>query len=191
MAFRTTDMSDLADELLGVPATRRGSLQQRPMPGPAPGVEPRPGPIAFTILGAPVSHKNGYHVVTLGRGSEKERTAIVKSKEALAYERDALRQIPPAARLRLEGPVAIAVRLFYETERPDMDESLILDVLQDRWDRAHGPHAGEKKRNLVQAGVYRNDRQIVEKHVTKAVDARNPRAEITVQALSAKQQPLL
>ncbi len=58
--------------------------------------------IAFTILGQPCSKANSRRIVTLNRGEEDQRAAVVKSKEALAYERDALRQIPAAARQRLE-----------------------------------------------------------------------------------------
>jgi Holliday junction resolvase RusA-like endonuclease len=172
---------DLADELLG-PAQRAAERAAEQLPRWWTTIGE---PISFTILGAPVPHKNGYHIVTIGN-----HPAIVKSKEALSYERDALLQIPPQFRLRLEVPVAATLRIWYATERPDLDESLILDVLQDRWDRKHGPYAGSNKRQLVQAGVYRNDRQVREKHVFHGVDARNPRAEITIQPLIAQQTPL-
>src|SRR5690606_37803242 len=95
------------------------------------------------------------------------------------YERDALRQIPPAARRRLEGPVRMTIRIWYASERPDLDESLILDVLQDRWQR----NKATGERVLVQAGVYRNDRCVREKHVYHAIDRANPRAEIEIEPL--------
>ncbi len=139
--------------------------------------------VRLTILGQPVSHKNGYHIVTLGKGANAV-PRIVKSKEALVWERDALRQIPPAARQRIEGPVRVTVRCFYANERPDLDESLVLDVLQDR---LHGKGA---ERAMVQAGVYRNDRQVREKHVYHGIDAREPRVEILVEALQAQQVDL-
>lgn len=165
-------MNDLADELLGsIPTGKAVST---------------PGPVRFTIIGAPVSHKNGYHVVTIGK-----RPAIVKSKEALHYERDALLQIPVAARIRLEGPVRVTLMIWYASERPDLDESLILDVMQDRWKPAHGPHKGEKQRALVQHGVYRNDRQVREKHVYHRIDRANPRVDVTVEPLQPQQVDLL
>jgi Holliday junction resolvase RusA-like endonuclease len=43
---------------------------------------------------------------------------------------------------------------------------------------------------LVQAGVYRNDRQVREKHITHGIDVHNPRAVITVQPLHAQQVAL-
>ena len=142
--------------------------------------------ISFTIRGQPCSKANRRRIVTLNRGEEDQRVAVVKSKEALAYERDALRQIPAAARKRLEGPVAVTIRIFYASERPDLDESIILDCLQDRFHRlnAKGP------RVLLQAGVYRNDRQVREKHIFHAIDHGNPRAEITVVALTPQQPGL-
>lgn len=135
--------------------------------------------IAFTILGEPASKANSRKVVKFG-----ERTAMVKSTKALGYERDALRQIPPAYRLQIEGPVRVTMRIYYATERPDLDESLILDVLQDR-------HKGKgDERQIVQRGVYRNDRQVREKHVYHAIDRRNPRTEIEIETMEM-QQPAL
>jgi len=179
-------VEDLATELLGPPRAAEQSIPSLPLWWAATGT-----PIRFTILGQPCSKANSRKIVTIGRGKQDERVAVVKSRQALAYERDALRQIPPAARMRLEGPVAVTVRIFYATELPDLDESLVLDVLQDRWDRKHGPHAGANKRQLLQPGVYRNDRQVRQKHVFHGIDRANPRAEIEVQPLVAQQAPLL
>ena len=136
--------------------------------------------IRLVILGQVVGHKNSYHIVTI-----KGRPAVVKSKDALAYERDALRQIPPSARQRLEGPVRVTLRLYYATERPDLDESMVLDVLQDRF-KGKG-----EQRELVQKGVYRNDRQVREKHVHHLIDRANPRTEVEVEPLVMQQPDLL
>jgi hypothetical protein len=43
----------------------------------------------------------------------------------------------------------------------------------------------------VQKGVYRNDRQVREKHVYHAIDRANPRAEIEVEPLEAQQVELI
>jgi len=128
--------------------------------------------IALTILGEPASKANQRKLVSFG-----SRPALIKSSKALAYERDALRQIPPAARQRLDGPVRATIRVYYATQRPDLDESLILDVLQDRYT---GKGA---ERVLIQAGVYRNDRQVRERHVYHAIDKANPRAEIVIEPI--------
>lgn len=138
--------------------------------------------IALTILGQPCSKANSRQLVYLG-----DRMASVKSKVALAYERAALQQIPAPARARLVGPVRVTLRLFYKTELSDMDESLLLDVMQDQWAR---PRKGAP-RVLVQKGVYRNDRQVRERHVFHGIDRANPRAEVLVEPLQAQQVDML
>jgi Holliday junction resolvase RusA-like endonuclease len=139
--------------------------------------------IRFTILGQPCSKANRRQIVTIAG-----RPSSIKSKEALAYERDALKQIPPAARVQLQGPVKVTLRIFYASERPDLDESIVLDVLQDRF-KGKGD-----ARTLIQRGVYVNDRQVREKHVFHAIDKRNPRCEVEVEPLERElfePEPLL
>lgn len=135
--------------------------------------------IRFTILGEPASKANQRRVVKIA-GEPR----LIKSAKALAYEGDALLQIPPRCRVQLEGPVAVTLRIWYASQRPDLDESLILDVLQDRF-KGKG-----EARTLVQKGVYRNDRQVREKHVFWGLDRINPRCEIEVIA-AFPQQPEL
>lgn len=143
--------------------------------------------IAFTILGQPASKSNRSRIIALGG-----HASLVKSKEALAYEKAALLQIPPVARQRLEGPVRVTLRIWYESERSDLDESLVLDCLQDRVARTKKDEAGNVIRaaQLLQPGVYRNDRQVREKHVFHGIDRRNPRCEVVVEPMQA-QQPAL
>lgn len=133
--------------------------------------------VVFTILGEPASKANSRELVTFGRGA-RARPAIIKSDKARDYERAALLQIPQAARVMLEGPVRVTAHIYYASERADLDESVILDVLQARYTAVKdGP------RQLVRAGVYVNDRQVREKHVYHHIDRRNPRAEIEVEEL--------
>ncbi|OGA95027.1 MAG: hypothetical protein A3E79_06600, partial [Burkholderiales bacterium RIFCSPHIGHO2_12_FULL_61_11] len=123
------------------------------------------------------------------------RPSSIKSEKARDYEYQAVRQIPPAARQALEGPVSVTLRIFYASERPDLDESVILDVLQHRWSKAKKhKETGVVlvPREIVQKGVYCNDRQVREKHVFHAIDRKNPRAEITVELLhELTEQPSL
>lgn len=144
--------------------------------------------IRFTIYGEPASKSNSRKQATIGgkrafidgkRTVVGGRAAFIKSEKARDYEREALRQVPPLARQRIEGPCRISIRIFYATERPDLDESVILDCLQDRWKR--DKHT--KERYLVQKGVVRNDRQFREKHIFHAIDKTNPRAEIEIEPL--------
>jgi len=147
--------------------------------------------IALTILGEPASKANSRELATIGPKDDR-RTILRKSEKALAYERDALRQIPPRARVRMQGPVRVTLRIWYASERPDLDESIVLDVLQDRWGRSKPQNPiVPGQRVLVQSGVYRNDRQVREKHVFWALDRHNPRAEIEVEPLHAQQVELL
>ncbi|CAE6861862.1 hypothetical protein R75461_08027 [Paraburkholderia nemoris] len=120
--------------------------------------------IAFTILGEAASKANSRDIVSRryrdGDGNGKSHPMSIRSKKALAFERYALRQTPPNCRVRL---VRIMLRIFYASERPDLDESVVLDVLQDRY--ATVKVGGMKVRELVYRGVYMNDRQVREKHV--------------------------
>lgn len=137
--------------------------------------------VRLVILGEPCSKSNTSQIVRMG-----ERVSIGKSVDAKAYIKAALPQIPPKARQRIEGPVRFTATLYYASERPDLDESQLLDVLQDQWkrDKATG------ERVLVQAGVYRNDRQVRERHVFHAIDRKNPRAEILIEPLQPVQSGL-
>ena len=140
--------------------------------------------LTLTILGEPASKANQRQLVHVNDGKGGKRPMFIKSSKARNYERDALRQIPPACRLRIEGPVRVTLRIFYASERPDLDESVVLDALQDRYEGK-----GEQ-RELVQNGVYRNDRQVREKHVYHAIDRANPRAEVEVETMQAQQPGL-
>jgi Holliday junction resolvase RusA-like endonuclease len=133
--------------------------------------------IAFLIFGEPASKANSRKLVSFGKG-EKKRPGFIKSDKARAYEQDAIRQIPASARAMITGPVRVTIRIWYASERPDLDESVILDVLQAKYTPAKdGP------RQLVRAGVYMNDRQVREKHIFHGIDRHAPRAEIEVEEL--------
>lgn len=119
--------------------------------------------IRLTIYGEPASKANSRQLVTI-----KGRPAFIKSAKARSYAATAAKQIPHAARVGLEGPVAVEMVIYYRTHRPDLDESVILDALQSQG-------------GMV--GVYRNDRQVREKHIFHRIDRDNPRAEITVRPI--------
>jgi Holliday junction resolvase RusA-like endonuclease len=132
--------------------------------------------IRLTIVGEPASAKNQRKLVKFG-----DRPALIKSDKARAYERSALLQIPPAAKQMLQGRLRMTLRIFYATERPDLDESVILDVLQAKFKGAG------KDRTLIRKGVYLNDRQIRERHVYHGIDRNNPRAEIEIEAIDQQE----
>lgn len=137
-----------------------------------------PSVLQFTILGQAASKANQRRLVPTKDG----RVRSIKSAKALEFRASMLRQIPPACRVRMQGKVAVTLRMFYRTELPDMDESLVLDVLQTQWRKLKV--GGTVRRELIQPGVYENDRQVRERHTYHGVDARNPRVEIEVRSLS-------
>jgi len=89
------------------------------------------------------------------------RLASIKSDKARAYAYRFATEAPIATPL-IDGPVAVTLTIFYKSRRPDLDESLILDLLQG--------HA------------YLNDRQVREKHIYWQLDPDNPRCDILVEA---------
>jgi Holliday junction resolvase RusA-like endonuclease len=151
--------------------------------------------IEFTVLGEVASMKNSREIVLLGG-----KPALIKSQKAREYEKTASLQIPPDARQMLTGPVRATLRLYYASERPDLDEALLLDILAAKYKRTKGKLTkvadgeytyGEGERVMVSKGVYENDRQVREKHVFHAIDHANPRAEIEIEAMQAQQVSLL
>lgn len=85
---------------------------------------------------------------------------MIKSDKALNYA-DAFKQQCVGKEQLIEGDVVVTIHIWYASRRPDLDESLILDLLQ---------------------GVaYANDRQVKEKHIYwMGVDKENPRCLIRV-----------
>lgn len=110
--------------------------------------------ISFTVYGEPASKANSRQFVLI-----KGRPAFIKSKKARDYVRDFDRQCKKIDPL-IEDDVAVEIKIFYKTRRPDLDESVILDCMQDK--------------------IYKNDRQVKEKHIYHGIDKESPRAEITV-----------
>lgn len=85
---------------------------------------------------------------------------FIKSEKALAYAKAFKQQCVGQQGGMIEGDVSVSIRIWYASRRPDLDESLILDLLQDV--------------------AYANDRQVKEKHIYWSLDPANPRCEITV-----------
>ncbi|MEM5297629.1 hypothetical protein VSR82_25255 [Burkholderia sp. JPY481] len=148
--------------------------------------------IEFTILGEPASKANSREIVARKMrdawGGMKTRPMSIKSEKARDYERSAKRQIPKSARVALTGPVRVTMRIFYASERPDLDESVILDVLQSKFHNV--TRSGKEVRECTYRGVYINDRQVRQKFIMHGIDRSNPRAEIRVEPLQAQQAML-
>ena len=110
--------------------------------------------IGVTIMGEPASKANSRRMVLIGG-----KPRFIKSKKALKYSRDFDLQCPVLDEL-MEGDLAVAMKIYYRTRRPDLDESLILDLLQDK--------------------LYKNDRSIKLKYVLHGLDKENPRTVLLV-----------
>lgn len=130
----------------------------------------------FTIRGEAASKANSRQIVEIN-----DRPSSIKSAKARSFEAIAMLQIPSAAKRMFSGPVAVELNIYYASNRPDLDESIVLDVMQAKFT---GTGA---KRKLVRTGVYLNDRQVTEKHVFKHRDPQNPRIEIAVAPAAATQ----
>jgi Holliday junction resolvase RusA-like endonuclease len=139
--------------------------------------------------------KNSRELVHFGA-----KPALIKSKKARDYERTASLQIPPDARQMLQGPVRVTMRLWYASERPDLDGALLLDILAAKYRKEKGKLQkiaageyvyGEGERVLVSKGVYENDRQVREIHAYHGIDRANPRAEVEIEPMLPQQAALL
>lgn len=109
------------------------------------------------IFGEPASKANSRRVVRIAGQSR-----LIKSSKALIYSERFRKQVRPIDPL-IETDVRVTIIIFYASRRPDLDESLILDLLQ--------------------GVIYVNDRQVKEKHIYWGLDKDNPRAEIIVDVL--------
>lgn len=137
--------------------------------------------VNFVILGEAASKANSRKIVSMNRKSKsgivRKMPASIKSAKARNYEHSAILQIPNSAKVMFDGPVCVSIWLYYASNRPDLDESVILDILQAKFKK------DGTKRILVRSGLYLNDRQVKEKHIYHRIDKENPRAEITVEEI--------
>ena len=113
--------------------------------------------VTMTILGEPASKANSRKIVKFGN-----RPAIIKSQKARDYEKMFASQCPTLDDILTED-VSVKITIYYKSRRPDLDESVILDCMQDR--------------------IYKNDRQVKEKHIYWGLDRNSPRSIIEVREL--------
>ena len=110
--------------------------------------------IVLTIYGEPASKSNTRKLVHI-----KGKMLFIKSQKALQYVKDFDKQCPQLKDL-ITCDVSVEMKIFYKTRRPDLDESLILDCMQNK--------------------IYENDRQVKEKHIWWGLDKEEPRTHIRV-----------
>lgn len=114
----------------------------------------RTDPFRVTIFGEPASKANSRRLVSIGG-----KPAFIKSEKACRYADDFRRQCPTLDPLFL-GDVHVEIDIYYSSRRPDLDESLILDLLQGR--------------------VYLNDRAVRSRRARWGHDILRPRCDILV-----------
>lgn len=120
--------------------------------------------VSGSIDGKLVSKANSRRITRSG--------LVIKSQDALNFEKLTAQQLPHDLN-PLTGDVALLATIYYPSLRQDLDESLLMDVLQQHKDKA-----GRVWFN----GVYVNDRQIKAKLILHELDRVNPRVEFTVVA---------
>ena len=126
--------------------------------------------ITFTIHSRPATAKNGMSVVRLRNG----RTISIKKKSLVAFEREALAQIPRSARQNINQPVNVCMHFWLkENRRTDLVglEQAVLDI-------------------LVKAGVIKDDSGWHERiavsydgSVICGVDSKDPRVEVVITSI--------
>ena len=114
--------------------------------------------VSLKIFGEPASKANSRRVVRIGGMSR-----LIKSHKALTYTELFQRQVKDMALTLIANDVRVTMHIWYASRRPDLDESLILDLLQ--------------------GVLYLNDRQVKEKHIYWHLDPDQPRTEIVVEEL--------
>jgi hypothetical protein len=131
--------------------------------------------VKFVILGEPASKANMRQLVKFGN-----RPAIIKSKKALnyvsAFSLQCPQMVPP-----IEKDIAVWMRIYYSSRRPDLDEAVVLDAMQSVVRNVKDPKTKKIiERIVVRNNVYKNDRQVKEKHIFWGLDKENPRVEIAI-----------
>ena len=109
-------------------------------------------PVRFTIIGEPASKANSRRFLRPGM--------LIKSQKALDYS-DAFNLQCPYLREPSVNKILVSMKIFYSSLRPDLDESLILDLMQGK--------------------LYKNDRQVKQKIISHGLDRGNARAIIQVE----------
>ena len=115
----------------------------------------------ITIYGQCPSKSNSYRIGYKG---------LYKTDKLKKYEKDFLLQLPKA-KSTIEGEFEIIILVYYDSRRPDIDNSLkvILDCLQKESYIPKGKYEIKNERYI------RNDNKCVNIDITKRLDKKNPR----------------
>jgi hypothetical protein len=130
--------------------------------------------VSFTVLGECASMKNSRRIVT-SRATGKPMS--IKSAKSMSFFHSAALQIPNLTN-PFATPVKVTMTIYYASERPDLDESVLLDAMQST------SIGTGRQRRIIRSGVIVNDRLVRWKDIRHGIDAKNPRAEIVVETLA-------
>ena len=127
-----------------------------------------PGTMDIVVMGQCASKSNSRRLVRRGK-----RIASIKSVGAMKFSDLWMQQIPPGSiECPMEGDLSMECDIYYSSRRPDLDDTLVCDLLQA-------------------SGCILNDRQIKRKDLLWGLDKKNPRVEIRLRSLTDDpRQPL-
>ena len=122
--------------------------------------------VELEIFGQTYSAKNNRMPVKF-----KGRLCLRKSAPALNYERSFSLQCPNLGDDMLTGKLFTMMDIYYKTERPDLNDDLILDCMQGK--------------------IYKNDRQVRRRFLDHHIDKENPRTVILVGPIEYMSRPVV
>jgi len=120
--------------------------------------------ITFQIFGE-VSSKANRRIPTKGKNG---KPIFIKNKKAREFQQHMEDQCPHMDEPFMDD-VCVEMIVYYSSRRPDLDESIVLDGMQGK--------------------IYKNDRQVKEKHIYWGLDRECPRAVIRVTPLEGGSIP--
>jgi len=120
--------------------------------------------ITLTIHGHLPRKSNSRRIVVNRRTG---KPMVIKSQDALDYERDFMRQVPGSAKIGMKGELHLTAVIYYRSNRSDLSDELFCDLME-------------------KAGIIENDRQFVAKILYKRIDKENPRVVFTVSSIEKK-----
>ena len=129
--------------------------------------------VSFTIFGEMASKANSRRLVI---NPATAKLISIKSAKSMTYWHSATLQLPKIK--PFTTPLAVWIHCFYASERPDLDPSVLLDLMQTRY-----TGKGKERRVCLDA-IYTNDRLVREMHFFHHIDPKNPRAEVRIETLT-------